>query len=176
MIYVHPGEESERLVFGLLEDKYFEAWRGLFIEDEVATFLGMDPNLSPKELARQWFNKIYHRYENDLGGMHVLIDKVSKQFVGQCGILVQEVEEQKRIEIGYSILPQFWGRGYASEAAIKCKELAFQHNYTDNIISVVHIDNKGSAKVAMKNGMSIEKTLDSFKGMPVHIFSVDKEP
>lgn len=175
MKLVHPGEETERLVFGLLEDRYFEEWRSLFEVEKVATFLGMDPNLSSNELCRQWFNKIYHRYANDLGGMHVLINKETGQFIGQCGILVQEVAAEERIEIGYSILPQYWGQAYASEAAIKCKEIAFENKYADNLISVVHIDNTGSAKVAQKNGMTIEQTLESFKGMPVHIFSVEKE-
>jgi hypothetical protein len=32
------------------------------------------------------------RYEKKLGGMNVLIDKVSGEFIGQCGLLIQNIE------------------------------------------------------------------------------------
>jgi len=60
--------------------------------------------------------------------------------------------------------------GYASEAAIKCKDYAFKNNYADSLISMIHVENIGSEKVAIKNGMSFEKKLKAF-----NIFRVDKE-
>ncbi|MFK7923129.1 MAG: GNAT family N-acetyltransferase [Bacteroidia bacterium] len=175
MKFVLEGTETERLAFTLLTDEYFDQWVELFKEENVARFLGLSPALSPEELCKLWFKKIYHRYENELGGMNVLVDKKTGQFIGQCGLLVTEVDEQERLEVGYATLPKYWGQGYAAEAAIKCKKLAFERNYANSLISIVHIDNIGSEKVARKNGMSVEKTIDSFKGMPVNIFRINKE-
>lgn len=175
MKFVLEGIETERLIFKLLTDEYFEEWVELFKEENVASFLGLDPGLSPQELCSLWFKKSYHRYQNDLGCMNVLVHKKTGQLIGQCGILVQEVEGEERIEIGYGILPKHWSQGYAAEAAIECKELAFARNYASSLISVVHVDNIGSAKVALKNGMSLERKIDSYDGMPVNIFRIDKE-
>ena len=174
MKYLLANQESERLHFRLLEESDFEAWLPLFDEPTAASFLGMDASLSREELGKLWFKKVFHRYENDLGGMNVLIDKKTNLLVGQCGLLIQQVDGEERLEIGYSILPSYWGQGYATEAAITCKNFAFQANYWDALISIVHIDNIASARVAGKNGMQIEKTIPDFMGMPVNIFRIGK--
>lgn len=168
-------QETERLRFRLLEKSDFDIWMELFKGDDVATFLGLDANLSERELCQIWFDKAFHRYENDLGGMNVLIDKKTNQLIGQCGLLIQTVEDEQRLEIGYSILPKYWRQGYAFEAAQKCKDYAFENNCSDNLISVVHVDNIGSEKVARKNGMQLEKKIEEYKGVYVNVFSIDQK-
>jgi ribosomal-protein-alanine N-acetyltransferase len=167
--YLLTDHETERLKFRLLTADDFEAWVPLFEANDVALFLEMDPKLSPRELCQKWFDKSLHRQENNLGGMNGLIDKATNQLVGQCGLLIQTVQDIERLEIGYSILPQFWGKGYASEAAAKCKDYAFTNNLADSLISQVHVNNIASEKVALKNGMTIEMRVKSF-----NIFSIIK--
>ncbi len=174
MNYILTDTETKRLKFSLLTDIYFDEWVELFRVENVAKFLGIDVSLSPEKMCELWFEKSYARYENKLGGMNVLTDKETGNFIGQCGLLVQEVEETNCLEIGYSILPKYWNQGYASEAAIKCKEIAFERNYTNELISIVHPENLGSELVAHKNGMILDKKLDDYKGMPVNIFKVMK--
>lgn len=169
MKYLLTNQETARLHFRLLRKEDFTAWLPLFKAENVAKFLKLDDQLSDVELCKLWFEKAFHRYDNDLGGMNVLVDKLTNQVVGQCGLLIQTIEEIERMEVGYSILPEFWGKGYASEAAIKCKNFAFENNFSESLISMVHIENIGSEKVALRNGMLLEKELDSF-----NIFRVDK--
>ncbi|GAA4274266.1 GNAT family N-acetyltransferase [Aquimarina gracilis] len=171
MNYLLTGQETERLKFRLLKPSDFDVWVDLFKEKNVANFLEMDPSLSPVELCQVWFDKSFNRYEKKLGGMNVLINKSTNEFVGQSGLLVQTIEEIDRLEVGYSILPKFWNKGYAYEAASKCKNYAFENNYADSLISVIHIDNIGSEKVALRNGMKFERKLDP----QFNIFSIDKE-
>jgi RimJ/RimL family protein N-acetyltransferase len=174
MKYILENQQSTRLFYRLITPSDFDAWLPLFDTQEAYSFLGLDASKSPHELCEFWFKKLFHRYENDLGGMNALIDKASNQFIGQCGLLVQQVDGEERLEIGYSILPAFWGKGYASEAAAKCKAYAFAHEFSESLISIVHVDNIASEMVARKNGMSLEKTLDDYKGMPVNVFSIRK--
>ena len=130
----------------------------------------MNPKLSANELCKFWFDKAFHRYENDLGGMNVLIDKKTNSLVGQCGLLVQTIENVQRLEVGYSILPEYWNQGFASEAALKCKNFGFENNFSTSLMSMVHVNNVGSEKVALKNGMTFEKKIKNF-----NIFSIDKK-
>ena len=175
MKYLLTGEQSERLEFRLLRESGFDFWLPFFKDKSVATFLAMDPTKTEEELCAFWFEKVFNRYENDLGGMNVLINKTTGEFIGQCGLLIQEVESETRLEVGYSILPKFWGQGYAAEAAIKCKEFAFENNYTADLISIIHPNNIASEKVAIKNGMTLLKKVDGeFHGMPANIFHVKK--
>lgn len=175
MKFLLAGEETERLKFRLLERTDFEAWKPLFQVENVADFLALDRSRSPEELCELWFQKIFHRYENDLGGMNVLVDKNTGRMVGQCGLLVQDIEGEERLEIGYSILPEFWGKGFASEAAQKCKDYAFEKGLSESLISMIHVDNIASEKVALKNGMQLERTLADYKGCPANIFSIDNK-
>jgi len=171
MKYLLTDQETARLRFRLLQDNDFDEWTNLFKEDHVAEFLGLDPKLSPSQLCQAWYDKTNNRYDNQLGGMNVLIDKKTHRFVGQSGLLVQTIDNEERLEVGYSILPEFWKQGYAYEAALKCKNYAFENNFADSLVSVVHFDNIGSEKVALKNGMTFEKTTDEV----FNVFSITKQ-
>ena len=170
MKYLLTGQETERLKFRLLKSEDFDSWINLFKADNVAKYLELNPKLSESKLCKIWFDKVFHRYENDLGGMNALIDKRTNRLVGQSGILIQTFENTERFEVGYSILPEFWNQGFASESAIKCKNYAFENNFANSLISMIHIDNISSEKVALKNGMAFEKKIDAF-----NIFRVDKK-
>jgi [ribosomal protein S5]-alanine N-acetyltransferase len=173
MKYLLEGEETTRLTFRLLVRDDFETWLDLFKEQEVAGFLGLGKIKDPREQCEFWFKRIQFRYDNDLGGMNVLIDKFSNEFIGQCGLLIQEVDGLTELEIGYSILPKHWNKGYATEAAKKCRDFAFENDFTDSLISITHVDNVKSQMVAMKNGMKVSKTT-TYLDMPVKIYRIDK--
>nr|WP_321243201.1 GNAT family N-acetyltransferase [uncultured Psychroserpens sp.] len=169
MNYLLTNQETDRLQFRLVTAADYDTWFPLFKEDNVAKFLGMPDGLSQTEQCDYWFKKVFHRYENNLGGMNALIDKQTGNFIGQAGLLIQTVQDEERLEIGYSILPKYWGKGYAQEAAIKCRDFCFKNELRDTIISMMHVDNIASEIVAFKNGMTFEKQVDDYK-----IFSVSR--
>jgi RimJ/RimL family protein N-acetyltransferase len=70
-------------------------------------------------------------------------------------------------------MPAFRGKGYATEAAIKCKQVAFEQNYSASLISIIVPENKASIGVALANGMQLDKTTMS-NGDRVHIYRIDK--
>jgi ribosomal-protein-alanine N-acetyltransferase len=168
--YLLTGEKTERLEFRLVTKEDYDVWFPLFKEHTVTKFLGMPDGLSQTEQCNYWFKKAFHRYENNLGGMNALIDKQTGDFIGQAGLLIQTVEDEERFEVGYSILPEFWRKGYAQEAAIKCRDFNFEHEFSNNLISMMHVDNIGSEIVAIKNGMTLEKQVDKFK-----VFSITRD-
>ena len=168
------GEQSDRLHFRKLRPEDAPLWEPMFEVKQNATFLGMDATKTAAELREAWFKKCFERYENELGGMNVLIHKETGAFIGQCGLLVQNVEGVEYLEVGYSILPEFWGQGYASEAAQKCRDYCFENNFRDHLISIVHVDNIASETVARKNGMSLYKHVPDYKGIQVNIFRIER--
>jgi RimJ/RimL family protein N-acetyltransferase len=127
----------------------------------------------PAVKCRTWFDRVFNRYENNLGGLNVLIDKNTNEFIGQCGLLIQTVEGNEEMEIGYSLMPQHRKKGYALEAAKKCRQFAFENNFRDSLISIIHIENVNSAKVALANGMKIEKQI-IYMDNPVNVFRITK--
>ncbi len=170
--YLLEHEESERLLFRKLEPSDFEEWLPFYHDPRSTQYWEGLPS-DPKEACKVQFDRVFERYDNDLGGMNALILKASGKLVGICGLLVQVVDDMEELEIGYSILPKFWLQGFAVEAAQKCKQFAFQESYSDSLISIIHVDNVPSQKVALKNGMFLDKTT-IYKDNPVHIFRVNQ--
>jgi RimJ/RimL family protein N-acetyltransferase len=153
------GEESERLLFRKVTDADFATWL-TFCEEENALkyiFSKADQLLTPIQKCEKWFEKVNNRYENSLGGMNALIEKETGNLVGQCGLLIQTIDGVEELEIGYSLLKDFRGMGYAIEAASKCKDFAIKNKLSDSLISVIIPENFSSIAVAEKNGMTREK-------------------
>mgnify|MGYP000668398325 FL=1 len=92
MKYSLEGKETEKLKFRLLKSEDFDDRLNLFKVKNVAKFLGMDLNLSEKEMCEIWFDKTFNRYENELGVMNALIDKKTNLLVGKCGLLIQSAQ------------------------------------------------------------------------------------
>lgn len=164
-------EETERLLFRKLKMDDFESWLPFHQEPKSSQFWKGLPE-DPVAACSEQFDRVFERYEKGLGGMFALENKFTKELVGLCGLLVQIVDKEEALEIGYSILPKYWGKGFATEAAQKCKDVAFEKRWASQLISIIHVNNEASKKVAMKNGMHIEKTTE-YKGNPVFIFSID---
>lgn len=171
MKYTLLNQETERLKFRLLTDSDFQEWTELFNDIEVSKVLGMDNIGTPKEQCEKWFEWTYDRYKNDLGGQNVLIDKSSNRIIGQSGLLVRELNGLREMEVAYSILPQYRRKGFATEASQKCRDFAFQNNFSDRLISIINTKNPNSAKVALNNGMENNRTIE-FNGNPVNIYQI----
>jgi [ribosomal protein S5]-alanine N-acetyltransferase len=168
--YLLDGEQTERLIFRKIQDSDFNEWVEFFRDPR--THMHWTPlQNQPDAECKQWYEKQHWRYENDLGGMNVLLEKKSGRLIGHCGLLVQTVDDVTELEIGYSLLPAFWNQGYASEAAKKCRDLAFENKFADSLISIISKTNIPSQTVATRNGMTIEKAT-IYHGNEVFIFRI----
>lgn len=168
--YLLDNQESQRLYFRRVTLDDFDEWKVFFQDAESTQFLGL-PEMEPDELCRYWINLSLERSKNGKGGMNALIEKSTGAYIGHCGLLVQEIDGIEELEVGYSIIREYWGRGFATEAAIKCKEFAFQNDFALSLISIIDHENHASKRVAMKNGMKYEK--DSvFHDHPVEIYRI----
>jgi ribosomal-protein-alanine N-acetyltransferase len=172
MKYLLTGEESGRLLFRELAEPDFTTWLQFF-KNPLWNKYWTVKNLTPEQHCRQWMDKNFYRYANDLGGMNVLIDKHSGAFIGQCGLLVQNVDGHEELEVAYSIMIPHWNKGYATEAAKTCIELAFSRGWSDSLISIIHVNNIESQKVALKNGLVWDKRT-AYDNNPVNIFRINK--
>jgi RimJ/RimL family protein N-acetyltransferase len=86
-------------------------------------------------------------------------------------LLVQTVDGKEELEIAYSIMPEYWNQGYATEAAGKCRDFARENHLRDSLISIINVRNARSEKVAMHIGMTREKTT-VYDGNTVNIFRI----
>ena len=166
------GEETERLRFRKLLSTDYELWLPFFKDPLWTKYWKMEPQ-TPEQLCEQWMDKIFQRYANYLGGMNVLIHKQTGEFIGQCGLLIQMVDQIEELEVAYSIMPQHRGYGYAGEAAKKCIQFAFDNQWRDSVISIIHENNIESQKVAIKNNLILDKHT-TYDNNPVRIYRIKR--
>lgn len=125
--------------------------------------------------VQEGINKQLQRYEEDGFGVLAVILKENGELIGQCGLSMQPYEDKVVPEIGYIFQKAYWHKGYATEAAIACKEYAFDELNLDEVFSLIRDTNIASQHVAMRNGMSVVGTFTKhYRGidMPHLIFSV----
>lgn len=100
-----------------------------------------------------WVQKSILSYEANGFGLWAIILKKSNQFIGQCGISLQNINGKRVPEIGYHIHKSYWGNGLASEAAKGCLKYGFNHLRLEEIFIHTYIKNIPSQRVAEKIGM-----------------------
>ena len=172
MVYLLDGQESERLFFRKIRLSDFNSWLE-FHKNPITSKHWISDKKDAETECRKWYEKQFYRYENDMGGMNALIEKKSNKLIGHCGLLMQTVDNVSELEIGYSLLPDFWNQGFATEAAKKCKNFAFESCLSNSLISIISLTNIESKNVALKIGMSLDKTT-FYNGNDVDIFRIFK--
>lgn len=168
--YLLDGQESERLYFRKVLPSDFDTWLPFFYDPDSTKYWDGVPK-DPRQACKEQFERIFERYQKNLGGMNALILKENNDLVGFCGLLLQEVDGVQEWEIGYALLPLYRKQGFAVEAARKCKDYAFENRLAPSLISIIQIHNLPSQKVALNNGMQNTKET-VYKDNPVYIFRV----
>lgn len=107
----------------------------------------------------EWLNRQMERYHRYGFGLWAVILKETDEMIGQCGLTMQEWGDRQVMEVGYLFRKAFWHQGYASEAAIACKEYAFKTLNAKEVFSIIRDTNIASQKVAGRNGMTIKGKL-----------------
>ena len=123
--------------------------------------------------AAVWIERQLNRYKDKLYGVQAILDKSTGEFLGQAGLITQEVDEIKELEVGYHMLKKYWGNGYAPEAAKLFLDFAFKHQLNDSVISIINVKNFRSQRVAEKNGLQIDKKT-IWREIPVYIYRIWK--
>lgn len=127
--------------------------------------------------AREWLERQLARYAEYGFGLWGVTDKQTGEFLGQCGLTMQDCGSEQILEIGYLFKRKHWHKGYAIEAAIGCKKYAFETLNADRVFSIIRDNNLASQRVAQKNGMTVVKTIVKHyynMEMPHDVYEIDR--
>lgn len=166
--------ETERLVLRNLEQDDFDEVCKL-LQDPVVMY-AYEGAFSDQEV-QAWLDKMFQRYEDDGFALWAVIEKSNGELIGQCGITYQECNGGRVPEVGYLFRKEFWHKGFATEAAIACKEYAFQVLNFDEVYSIIRDSNVASQNVARRNGMiEVDTLVKHYRGveMPHIVFRVSR--
>lgn len=94
-------------------------------------------------------------YEQHGFGLWHLSRRSDGVAIGLCGLLKREVLAD--VDLGYALLPEYWGQGYAFEAAEATLRHAAAKYGLGRIVAVVSEGNTASIRVLEKLGMEFER-------------------
>ena len=146
----------------LQDNEVMYAYEGAFCDSEV----------------QEWLDKQIDRYKTLGFGLWAVILKENGLMIGQCGLTMQDCKGHQVLEVGYLFQKAYWHKGYATEAAIACKEYAFNTLNADKVYSIIRDNNIASQKVAQRNGMEVvDKLIKHYRDidMPHLVFAVKQQ-
>ena len=148
--------ETKRLTLSKLSKNDIPLIHELNSREDVARYntLGIPDSL---ETTAKYLEPIILAGHFDAPRMYswALRTKEDQQFIGELGMSLF-AERFKRAEIYYNLLPEFWGKGYASEAVEGLLNFGFNTLKLHRIEAGVATENERSIKLLERLGMQYE--------------------
>ena len=112
---------------------------------------------SVKDAENYIESKFDKTFEEKGFGFFAVTLKTNKEFIGIVGLVDRDGLDH--VDIGYGILPEFRGKGYAYEASKAIYDYGQRSLQIDKIVAIVNADNQPSITVLKKLGLQFEKMI-----------------
>ncbi|GGW61086.1 RimJ/RimL family protein N-acetyltransferase [Winogradskyella epiphytica] len=149
-LYLRPITEHDTLDFFELDSN-----------PDVHTFLGQRP-ITRIEQSQAMILSIMEQYNISGFGRLAIVDKLTDHFIGWTGLKYAKGLKSTTpyYDLGTRIKEQYWGKGYASEAAMASLEYGFKNLKLNEICAVANVKNMASNTILTKIGMQVESTFE----------------
>ena len=144
--------ETKRLVLRNYEERDRQAFIRMNRDPQVMEFF---PAPWSEEESNAVFDKLLNLIHERGWGLWALEEKSSGNFIGWTGLHVPSFEApfMPAVEIGWRILPEYWNKGFATEAAEKALWFAHHILKLPEIVSFTAVGNVKSQRIMEKIGM-----------------------
>ena len=168
-----PTLETDRLILRRFSEEDINALFLILKNEEVNTFLPWYPVKSIDETRKFYKERYADKYQQPQAYAYAICLKSDNFPIGYI-----KVDMEEHHDFGYGLRKEFWHKGFATEAAIACKEYAFQVLDFDDVYSIIRDSNVASQNVARRNGMSeVDILIKYYRGveMPHIVFRASRK-
>ncbi len=148
-----------------------EAALKVYGRNDVIRWLSYDLDLIPDPAAMRAVLQGWAAEQRDMApgtGRWALVLRNGGTLVGGITLLPMPVPEAD-VEIGYQLAPEYWGRGYITEAARVLVRWAFRHSLVE-LFALVAPDNTRAAATARRIGMEWVGESDKYHGTLLEVY------
>lgn len=166
--------ETHRLVIRPFFPKDLMYFTKFMLDPKATKYLNFTQDQLTEKGAKQLFQMVSDSYSSDSPIFALVIAlKEEDQFIGSCGL--SPIADKNVVECYYSLLPEYWGNGYATEAIKKMIEYGFKSLEIKKIIAHINLGNVRSEKLANNIGMTYEGIeTNEETGLSGKLFSIKK--
>lgn len=162
-----PAEESmeftsKRLYFRDFESDDYDKYASVFSNDLVMRYAYMDKITDESEMKSNFSQVIKNAGNTGKRDTYefAVFSSSNGDFIGYACILVNyHFLRVKFGEIGYFLLPDYWGKGYATEIAGTLTDICFTNLHMHKVAASCNVNNARSENVMKKIGMLKEGEL-----------------
>lgn len=142
--------ETERLILRPPQKQDFDAWCAWCADAEAMKHLG---GVSPPPVVWRSIRGMAGNWALDGYSMFSVIEKASGRWVGRLG--PWQPHDWPGTEVGWGLVREVWGKGYATEGAAATIDWAFDHLGWQEVIHTIVPENVNSQAVAKRLGSTI---------------------
>ena len=132
------------------------------------------PTPFDQEKTRNWISWNLDNYKKYGFGLWAIVLKETNEFIGDCGITIQNIDGKMLPEIGYHIHKQYWRQGYAKEAARSVRDWVFQNTQYETIYSYMKYTNIASYSTAVSIGMKKVKEYSDSNNNISYVYAITR--
>ncbi len=149
-----PVLETARLILRRMRPSDYIDMYEYARREDVTKYLLWHPHTDKFQTLR-YLTYISTRYKSGQFYDWAVIERESEKMIGTCGFTTFDLEANSG-EIGYVLNPDFWGRGYATEAVSRVVAFGFDVLELNRIEAKFMEKNSASLRVMEKAGMTFE--------------------
>ena len=164
--------ETQRLILREYTPEDFEALYAL-LSDPVT--MQHYPKPYDEKGAMRWLTWSLENYQRHGFGWWAIELKETGQFMGDCGITMQNIDGELLPEIGYHIHCDFWRQGFGKEAAAAVRDWWFENTQFDAVYSYMNDTNVASYATAASIGMKKQKEYPDTDGSTLYVYALTRE-
>ena len=147
-----PVLETPRLILRPFEVADIESSWVMNNDPEVSRYTGDGGVVSRDEMERRIREDVMGDYEKYGYGRMAVEVKGGARFIGFAGL--KYLEDLQQVDLGYRLMQQYWGKGYATEVGSACIQFGFENLGLNEIIAMVLPENVASIRVLQKLGFT----------------------
>jgi ribosomal-protein-alanine N-acetyltransferase len=126
-----------------------------------------------REESDTFLQENLHFYrEGSTLGRYAVFSKEEDCFLGTFSFLYLSGEAD--FHIGYALVPEEWGKGYATELVQYGTRFFFQHTHKEAIFAITESENRASQQVLLKAGYQQKGQLEEH-GKTLELFFISRE-
>ena len=149
--------ETPRMVASRVTESDLSDLLRLARDPRVATTLSLTRQPPSEAEVRAGLIEAIGHWELHGFGLWLLRDRWGGALVGRAGLQHTWVTGGKEVEVAWTIVPELWGRGLATESAIAALAAAFGPLGLAEVIAYTRPDNAPSRSVMEKTGFKFER-------------------
>ncbi|MCH7335906.1 GNAT family N-acetyltransferase [Acinetobacter sp. NIPH 2699] len=125
----------------------------------------------PRDKAEHDFQQlvINNQLHENFGNFKIL-DADTNEFIGLAKLEIKEIDADA-LELGYMLLPNYWGRGIASRVSQHLLDISKKENSIDQIFAIIDPKNLASRKILTRQGFR-HKAFKDYDGLAGEILEL----